>query len=274
MSNNDIVDLNYNLKTLQLKDTTDENDKIVKVIDRTFMDLVRLDSSTQYEGENILAQVVITPGETESFISVANMRNYQPSNYFGTLYVSSGADFTNKQFRCLCLDNDYNEFWQYGFTDAADGSVLVPLALPCRGVNYIETLETTYYSGTAYRFLLVDILQVVSGITYKIRINARTNNRGYTNFYTVPKGKKVRLVNIDNINTQNSVPNTIQQIIFKKQSSRILSNQILSNAPDRTYVLDIINNNWAYEGDVICHQQTNTTSTSTTLNTTYEIQKI
>lgn len=274
--NNNIVDINYHLKTLQLKDTTDENKKEIKTVDRTFMNLIRVDVSTQYAGDNIMAQTFLYPAGTDSFISLSTMRGYQPSNYYGTIYISSNNDYNNKQIRALCLDNDYNEFWQTAYTNATDGSILVPLALPCRGVNYIETLENSYLNntGTIYRFVIADLLQVDGANTYRIRCSARTNNRGYNNFYTVPKGKKMRLVNIDMMYTQNNVNATVYQLVFKKQSSEVIIISIVPNQPNRYYALNLENNNWFYEGDVICYQLANTTATSTIFNTSYEIKDV
>jgi len=274
---NNIVDINYTLKTLQLKDTTDENNKEIKTIDRTFLDLVRLDNSSQATGDAFMAQTIILGGAT-SFISLSTMRGFTPSNiYNNNFYVSSNnTDFLNKYFRATCLDNDYNEFYQYGYTNATDSTIGVQLPIACRGVNDIELMDASYLNtaGTIYRFLIVDYYQVDAGITYRIRYTAKTINRSYRNIYIVPNNKKIKLVNIDNYLSEGTTSgNTVQQVIFKKQSSNVLVNSLFSNQGLLYNQLNIVNNNWVYEGDVIIYQQ-QTTSTNTALNSSYEIQNI
>lgn len=271
---NNIVDINYNLKTLLLTDTNDENNKVIKKVDKTFMNIRRVDVSLAYSGSALTAPVTTTPAGTTSFISLTTLRGFQPSNIYGFFYVSSSAaDFLNKNFRALCLDNDYNEFWQYGTTNATNSEILVQLPLQCRGINKIELLEPNFLNtaGTAYRFLLGQYIQTDAGIPYYIRYTAIVNNREYFNVYTVPKGKKARLINIDNYYNTNA--GEIQQIIFKKQSTDIIVNTLFSNATFFSE-LNMKNNNWCYEGDVIMYNSNSTGSTNMLLNTSYEIKNI
>ena len=270
-----VVDINHNLKTLLATSSNDETDKAVKRDEKGLKALVRLDCSLAFSGDSLTTTVLLLPFPgTASSISLPNMRNFSPSNTYNYFYVrSTNNDFLSKNYRVLCLDNTYNEFWQYGTTNAVDSTIPYQLPIQCRGINKIELLENSYLNtaGTAYRFLLSHYQHVDGANTYDIRYGATTNNREYTNFYTVPKGKKVRLISIDSYYNTNS--GNIEQVVFKKQSSVVVVNPLIYAD---TYFNDpnVKNSDWFYEGDVIIYNSRSSGSTNMLFNSTYEIKNI
>ncbi len=255
---NNLTDINYNLKTIIKSSTTDDNDKVLKIVQ------TQPQTHTLSAGNTSSTAVfLLTPGQNiainvyTKFISSINL-------------VASGSGST-MTVRVWLIDENYNEI----ITDVEfiSSDTTKNIAGNYRCVNDMQIISGSLTSG------LTLYAAPNSPSTYKHVELYGDNSAKYNCRYMCPLGKRVKLSSIDYYRCVNSTPANLNSDlslqIFLRDGGNTISNSLFNylqvTSPfNRTYN---VNGVYSLEyGDSILFYRTATTgAVNTTLTATFTI---
>jgi hypothetical protein len=183
---NVLPDINWVLKTLQLNDTIDTNNKVIQV-KNNYKNTIDLSSTSNLTGNSLMTtnNRQLTPLSTEFTPQSFNNDKW----YIRATTVSTVCDI-------YYLDNNYEE---QVITIVCAVNVLNQI-LPGGVIRWVNKFIKTASSVTATVQLAYEPTGVFN-VGVSLIFHQLSAQRGYHSVYMVPKGKGIRLNSIDYYNT-------------------------------------------------------------------------
>lgn len=258
MSNNS-VDVCQTLKQITRTNIFDENDKAIRVRN-SFVETVIVSGSTTAGSDCLIV--------TNNSTVVPYFSGFRPGSFYTDhFYLFSSLTMTVDIYY---IDFNYDE-QVYRMTTTPNVYVQIPFFLRHVNKTFIISGNTT---GTA-----VVILEPVSIYPsgYNFIYTQNSQGRAFFGIYMVPRNRKIRLSSIDYY--RNISPSTLSLLCYPKYDGTATS----SEEPDVVYqfykvdgilTLDTPMPRFFTEGEVVVWFSSNTTSTLTTINSTFESFRI
>lgn len=253
--NNNIVDISYHLKTLQLSKSNNENDKVIK-IKPVFKDTITLSGSGAFTGNTLLT--------TNNLQATPDTTGFNPSSFYNDRwYVKS--NLLSIEVDVWYIDGNYEEQVIHKVC-TADAYVQLPL---CRWVNkFIKTSGNI--GGSSFIYYEPNAIYT-GGLNFIM--HQSSSYRAFSSMYMCPKNKTLKLNSIDyyrNLGLSNLLLLKYEKGINKPTIMLSLANI------NGVYSNDNIYSNIANEGDILVWYNVNSAnnSTSNTIDSTFEINNI
>lgn len=257
---NNLSDINYQLKTLSKTSATNENDKCIKII------------QTEPLTHTLNAGL---SGATAAYIGLPFGNNIAINSFtkyltqFNLTATASGSTFT---LRCYFINTDYDEeIVDFAFT-SGDTNKLTTNSY--RNLNDMEII-----SGSLLSNLTLTAFPVGLGTSYACATIYGNSSTKYNCRYMCPRGKRAKLSSIDYYRTVNSTPahlaSDFSLQVFLRDTAATVSNPLFNYLQvmspfDRTY-----NSNGCYNleyGDSVMFYRTATTgAVLSTLSATFNV---
>lgn len=258
---NNLTDINWILKCVSQTDITDENNKVVKVI-QTAPTTHTLSALTQTAS----AGFMLCPGKT---LTIGGLSKFLLQIVF-TLSASSSSAFT---LRAYAINDLYEE-------EVIDlvfnvGDLTKTTTNQYRCINNMEVISGAISSPTA----TVNAIPLGLSTNYELcRIISNATEK-YNPFFMIPKGKRGKLSSIDYFRCANSTPANIASdfgcMIFFRDSVANISNTLfnylqVSSPFSRTFNTNGIFN-LEYGDLIIFYRPATTGAVSTSVSATFTL---
>lgn len=252
-------DINQLLQQITLTDINDENNKAVKV-KNTFIETIQVNGTTVAGANSFIStnNQILTP-------TTSGMRiGMYYDNYW---YLYSSLTMT---VDVVYIDFDYNE-QIYQMTTVPSTFVRIPF-----NARNIQNLIRVGGNNSGTAVMTREPVEIyASGQNFTT--NQLSQGRSFNPLYMVPRGYKVRLNSIDYF--RNVSPSTVSLLKYNKYIGNyrtaeepVIVFQIVK--ADGIISTDMENQNYFTEGECLIWYNTDTTSTATTLNSSFEKIKI